>query len=635
MAFPFFNVTLSSFLFVLLFFTSAPVVNPLSTVAISETSNHTLICALRPNGDRESFLSCSGSPAGIQIPVPGLNSNISYSGVVAGDGFVCALSSFTSSISVMVCWRFSADGTSVNFKRIYEGQIIREFEREFNSSTSAAQNLSFSSIAVGDDFVCGLSGFGMISCLGNNSRVNNEAPQGNYSMIAAGSKHACALTLDNDLRCWGDTVGNIPQDKFKLLALGENRSCGLLINETVVCWGKNNFRLQESLQDTYFLHIEAKRNVFCGVMKTNRSLICWGNQNLDSNLMVFEEVLPGPCRSVCPCGILVGSVRFCSQGHICEHCYTNTVNQPPASSPPTLRPLPQPSPSGGSSGWNDKTIASLVVGCVGCCSFLLSIGFFLFKYCKCRGCRVHDSGRLDETGAPLGQDSNERVLVYEFMSNGTLHDHLHKVQDSPLMSWAARIKVALDAARGVEYLHEYAVPRIIHRDIKSSNILLDSSCTAKVSDFGLSLMGPDDEESHLSLRAAGTVGYMDPEYYRLQQLTTKSDVYSFGVVLLELLSGYKAIHKNENGVPRNVVDFVVPYIVQDEIHRVLDSRVPPPTPYEIEAVAYIGYLAADCVILEGRDRPSMSEIVNSLERALAACLMHPTSLSRSTTGSSA
>lgn len=448
---------------------------------------------------------------------------------------------------------------------------------------------------------------------------------------------------------------------------------------------------------------------------------------------------------------------MCPEGQqICLHSKSNIPN----SVPPAVAPPPPPTLEKRCK-WSGKMIAFLVVGCVGSLILLLVVGFFLFKYCKCRGCRVHDSGRLDGTGpeAPVEQgggpsqphapqpeeaspvlekrlsqlasmgnvghleefslqvileatnnfshdktigtgsfgsvyqatledgrevaikraeisntssyavgtrrqedkdsafvneleslsrlhhknlvrllgfceDSNERVLVYEYVHNGTLHDHLHKLENSPLMSWPARIKVALDAARGVEYLHRYAVPPVIHRDIKSSNILLDSTWTAKVSDFGLSLMGPEDDMSHLSLHAAGTVGYIDPEYYRLQQLTTKSDVYSFGVVLLEMLSGLKAIHKNENRVPRNVVDFVVPYIVQDEIHRVLDSRVPPPTPFEIEAVIYIGYLAADCVTLEGRDRPSMAGVVNSLEKALAACLVHPTSLSRSTTGGS-
>ncbi|XP_030963078.1 probable serine/threonine-protein kinase roco5 isoform X2 [Quercus lobata] len=218
------------------------------------------------------------------------------------------------------------------------------------------------------------------------------------------------------------------------------------------------------------------------------------------------------------------------------------------------------------------------------------------------------------------EDDNEHVLVFDYMRNGSLHDHLHKLPSTPLMSWVTRIKVALDIARGIEYLHVYAVPPIIHRDIKSSNILLDATWTAKVTDFGLSLKAPMDAESPLSLLAAGTVGYMDPEYYRLQQLTTKSDVYGFGVVLLEMLSGYNAIHADENGVPRNVVDFVAPYIIQDEIQKVLDPKVPPPTPFEIEAVAYVGYLAVDCVSPEGLNRPSMTEIVKSLQRALDACL---------------
>ncbi|KAF2290891.1 hypothetical protein GH714_016264 [Hevea brasiliensis] len=474
-------------------------------------------------------------------------------------------------------------------------------------------------------------------------------------------------------------------------------------------------------------------------LKKESFLGFWGNEILDSNLIVFEKVRPGPYTSTCP--------------------YSDIT--PPVAGPALAPSSPPPAPEEStSSGWSDKMIACLVVGCVGSSVLLLTIGFFLLRYYKCKGCRVHDSGPLDETGAPLEQGTrqqqqqhpqieqaappvlekrlsqlasmgnashleefslqllleatnnfsedhkvgegsfgsvyrctlgdgrevaikraetsstssyavesrrqeekdnafineletlsrlhhknlvrllgfcencNERVLVYEYLSNGTLHNHLHKLQNSPLMSWPKRIKVALDAARGIEYLHEYAVPPIIHRDIKSSNILLDSSWTAKVSDFGLSLMGPEDEESHLSLSAAGTVGYMDPEYYRLQLLTTKSDVYSFGVVLLELLSGMKAIHKNENGEPRNVVDFAVPYIEQDEIHRVLDKRVPTPTPHEIGAVAYVGFLAADCVTFEGQDRPSMTEIVNNLERALALCSAQPTSLSRSTTESS-
>ncbi|WOL01258.1 serine/threonine-protein kinase-like protein CCR4 [Canna indica] len=220
----------------------------------------------------------------------------------------------------------------------------------------------------------------------------------------------------------------------------------------------------------------------------------------------------------------------------------------------------------------------------------------------------------------------ERVLVYEFMANGTLHDHLHRLSSPTLASWGARLRVALDAARGLEYLHVYAVPPIIHRDIKSSNILLDDTWTAQVSDFGLSLMTPVDgaeNEPDCSdpVRAAGTVGYMDPEYYRLQRLTAKSDVYSFGVVLLELLTGCKVINRYEDsGTPKNVVEFAVPHIAADDIHKVLDPKLPLPTPSEIEAVTYVGYLAIDCVIPEGKERPTMTEVVNGLERAVVACV---------------
>eukprot|EP01018_Ginkgo_biloba_P016069 Gb_13038 [translate_table: standard] len=226
------------------------------------------------------------------------------------------------------------------------------------------------------------------------------------------------------------------------------------------------------------------------------------------------------------------------------------------------------------------------------------------------------------------EEGEERMLVYEYMPNGALYDHLHKRTESSslLHSWTTRIKIALDAARGIEYLHTYAVPPIIHRDIKSSNILLDGTWAARVSDFGLSLMGPEVQDAHLSLMAAGTVGYMDPEYYGLQHLTTKSDVYGFGVVLLEILTGQRAIHKQSGG-PISVVDFAVPRIVSDELHLILDSRVRPPQSHEIEAVELVAYTAVHCVNLEGKDRPSMTDIVANLERAVAICT--PVSISRS------
>ncbi|OAY74281.1 putative serine/threonine-protein kinase-like protein CCR3 [Ananas comosus] len=222
------------------------------------------------------------------------------------------------------------------------------------------------------------------------------------------------------------------------------------------------------------------------------------------------------------------------------------------------------------------------------------------------------------------EEKEERLLVYEFMKNGALYDHLHSKDASAALansvvrsSWKVRIKVLLDASRGIEYLHNYAVPPIIHRDIKSSNILLDSNWVARVSDFGLSLMGPDSEGGHLSMKAAGTVGYMDPEYYGLQHLTVKSDVYGFGVVMLEVLTGRRAIFKDEGGNPVSVVDFAVPSIVAGNVRSLLDERPGPLGPHEAEAVELVAYTAVHCVSLEGRERPAMTDVVANLETAVA------------------
>ncbi|XP_068668379.1 putative serine/threonine-protein kinase-like protein CCR3 [Aristolochia californica] len=224
------------------------------------------------------------------------------------------------------------------------------------------------------------------------------------------------------------------------------------------------------------------------------------------------------------------------------------------------------------------------------------------------------------------EENDERLLVYEYMKNGALYDQLHyktnseSEQTSLLNSWKMRIKIVLDAARGIEYLHSYAVPPIIHRDIKSSNILLDANWTARVSDFGLSLMGPESDGEHLSMKAAGTVGYMDPEYYGLHHLTPKSDVYGLGVVLLEVLTGRRAIFKEEGEAgPTSVVDYAVPRIVAGELTAVLDPTVKLPELNESEAVELVAYTAMHCVNLEGKERPTMGDVVANLERALSLC----------------
>lgn len=219
------------------------------------------------------------------------------------------------------------------------------------------------------------------------------------------------------------------------------------------------------------------------------------------------------------------------------------------------------------------------------------------------------------------EDGSERLLVYEFMAHGSLYQHLHG-KDPNLkkrLNWARRVTIAVQAARGIEYLHGYACPPVIHRDIKSSNILIDEDHNARVADFGLSILGPADSGTPLSELPAGTLGYLDPEYYRLHYLTTKSDVYSFGVVLLEILSGRKAIDMQfEEG---NIVEWAVPLIKAGDILAILDPALSPPS--DLEALKKIASVACKCVRMRGKDRPSMDKVTTALEHALALLMGSP------------
>ncbi|KAI4324307.1 hypothetical protein L6164_023859 [Bauhinia variegata] len=219
------------------------------------------------------------------------------------------------------------------------------------------------------------------------------------------------------------------------------------------------------------------------------------------------------------------------------------------------------------------------------------------------------------------EEGGERLLVYEFMAHGSLHQHLHgksKVLKEQL-DWVRRVTIAVQAARGIEYLHGYACPPVIHRDIKSSNILIDEEHNARVADFGLSLLGPADSGSPLAELPAGTLGYLDPEYYRLHYLTTKSDVYSFGVLLLEVLSGRKAIDMQyEEG---NIVQWAVPLIKTGDIAAILDPVLKPPS--DLEALKRIANVACKCVRMRGKERPSMDKVTTALERALAQLMGSP------------
>ncbi|KAM3740111.1 hypothetical protein ACB098_08G074000 [Castanea mollissima] len=206
-------------------------------------------------------------------------------------------------------------------------------------------------------------------------------------------------------------------------------------------------------------------------------------------------------------------------------------------------------------------------------------------------------------------EEGEQMLVYEFMSNGTLRDHLSAKCNEPL-SFAMRLRIALESAKGILYLHAEANPPIFHRDIKASNILLDSKYMAKIADFGLSRLAPlPDIEgtvpAHVSTVVKGTPGYLDPEYCLTHKLTDKSDVYSLGVVFLELLTGMQPISRG-----KNIVREVNVACKSGMIFSIIDGKM---GSYPPKCVVNFLNLALKCCEDETNARPSMAEVVRELE----------------------
>lgn len=219
-------------------------------------------------------------------------------------------------------------------------------------------------------------------------------------------------------------------------------------------------------------------------------------------------------------------------------------------------------------------------------------------------------------------DGNLRILAYEFASNGSLHDILHGrkgvkgAQPGPVLSWAQRVKIAVGAARGLEFLHEKANPPVFHRDMKSSNILLFDDDVAKIGDFDLSNQAPDAAARLHSTRVLGTFGYHAPEYAMTGQLNAKSDVYSFGVILLELLTGRKPVDHTLPRGQQSLVTWATPKLSEDKVNQCVDPRLN--GSYPPKAVAKMAAVAALCVQYEADFRPNMSIVVKALQPLLNA-----------------
>ncbi|KAL0387278.1 UNVERIFIED_CONTAM: putative leucine-rich repeat receptor-like protein kinase [Sesamum radiatum] len=237
--------------------------------------------------------------------------------------------------------------------------------------------------------------------------------------------------------------------------------------------------------------------------------------------------------------------------------------------------------------------------------------------------RVHHKNLVSLVGFCF--DQGEQMLVYEYMINGTLKDSLTG-RSGIRLDWTRRLRIALGAARGIQYLHDLADPPIIHRDIKSNNILLDERLNAKVADFGLSKLMGETESGHVTTQVKGTMGYLDPEYYMTQQLTEKSDVYSFGIVLLELLTARSPIERGKYIVREVKVAMDKTkemYNLQGVLDPIVAANMAP------GSVEKFVDLALRCVEESGLNRPMMGEVVKEIEKIMELAGLNPNTESAS------
>ncbi|XP_074316604.1 receptor-like serine/threonine-protein kinase ALE2 [Silene latifolia] len=227
--------------------------------------------------------------------------------------------------------------------------------------------------------------------------------------------------------------------------------------------------------------------------------------------------------------------------------------------------------------------------------------------------RLHHRNLVKLVGYFSSRESSQNLLCYELVPNGSLEAWLH----GPLgvncpLDWDTRMKIALDAARGLTYLHEDSQPCVIHRDFKASNILLENNFTAKVADFGLAKQAPEGRQTYLSTRVMGTFGYVAPEYAMTGHLLVKSDVYSYGVVLLELLTGRKPVDMAQPSGQENLVTWSRPILRdKDRLEELADTKLE--GKYPKEDFIRVCTIAAACVAPEANQRPTMGEVVQSLK----------------------
>ncbi|CAH8315727.1 unnamed protein product [Eruca vesicaria subsp. sativa] len=207
----------------------------------------------------------------------------------------------------------------------------------------------------------------------------------------------------------------------------------------------------------------------------------------------------------------------------------------------------------------------------------------------------------------------QRLLVYEYIPNRSVQDHLSNRLIVTPLPWSTRIKIAQDTARGLAYLHQGMEFQIIFRDFKSSNILLDENWNAKLSDFGLARLGPSKGVTHVSTEVVGTIGYAAPEYIQTGHLTAKSDVWSYGIFLYELITGRRPFDRNRPRNEQNILEWIKPHLTDiKKFKMIIDPRLE--GNYYLKSALKLAAVANMCLMVKAKLRPTMSEVSEMLER---------------------
>ncbi|TKY48066.1 PTI tyrosine-protein kinase [Spatholobus suberectus] len=208
-------------------------------------------------------------------------------------------------------------------------------------------------------------------------------------------------------------------------------------------------------------------------------------------------------------------------------------------------------------------------------------------------------------------EGQERLIVYDYMPNLSLLSHLHGHHSAEsLLDWNRRMNIAIGSAEGIAYLHHQSTPHIIHRDIKASNVLLDSDFQARVADFGFAKLIPDGA-THVTTRVKGTLGYLAPEYAMLGKANESCDVYSFGILLLELASGKKPLEKLNSAVKRSISDWALPLACEKKLSELADPKLE--GNYVEEELKRVVLIALVCAQNQPEKRPTMLEVVELLK----------------------